>query len=251
MQETDGRGISLEMEALNIQEGASKGNIDLCQHEIEQASERIATMLAQRSRPSARGYTFAEIAAVWPLVSEYTSQDPARLQDEVAAVEQDLRGLEQQDLALSEQLETGRNTLNLEQTRKRMAQQERSFQTKERAGLLIAATFDRLMRKMLPRTEYYVQQLLPLLTRGRYHDARLTTEPEENISSGGPLQVSLWEPAANTYIPLPALSGGVADELSLALRLAFAIASLPKDLTAPPGFLLLDEPLSLASRDRV
>ncbi len=131
-----------------------------------------------------------------------------------------------------------------------MAQQERSFQTKERAGLLIAATFDRLMRKMLPRTEYYMQQLLPLLTRGRYHDARLTTEPEEHISSGGPLQASLWEPAANTYIPLPALSGGVADQVSLALRLAFAIASLPKDLNAAPGFLLLDEPLSLASRDR-
>ncbi len=250
VQEADGRGISLEMEALDIQEGASRAKIELCQHEIEQASERIATMLAQRSRPPAKGYTFAEIAAVWPLVSENTSQDRARLQDEVEAVEHDLHSLEQQDLALSEQLETGRNTLDLEQARKRMAQQERSFQTKERAGLLIAATFDRLMRKMLPRTEYYMQQLLPLLTRGRYHDARLTTEPEEQISSGGPLQVSLWEPAANTYIPLPALSGGVADQVSLALRLAFAIASLPKDLNAAPGFLLLDEPLSLASRDR-
>ena len=250
IQEADGRGIQSEMEALEKQEGAFKAEIAVCQHNIEQASERIATMLAQRSRPTAKGYTFAEIAAVWPLVSEFTPLDRARLQDEVVAVEQELRQLEQQDLALSEQLETGRNTLDLEQTRKRMAQQERSFQTKERAGLLIAATFDRLMRKMLPRTEYYMQQLLPLLTRGRYHDARLTTEPEEQISSGGPLQVSLWEPAANTYIPLPALSGGVADQVSLALRLAFAIASLPKDLNAAPGFLLLDEPLSLASRDR-
>jgi DNA repair exonuclease SbcCD ATPase subunit len=250
MKEADGRGISSEMEALDVQEGASNAKIELCRHEIEEASERIATMLAQRSRPSAKGYTFAEIAAVWPLVSEYTSQDRTRLQDEIAVVEQNLRELEQQDLIMSEQLETGRTALDLEQTRKRMVQQERSFQTKERAGLLIAATFDRMMRKMLPRTEYYMQQLLPLLTRGRYHDARLTTEPEEQISSGGPLQVSLWEPAANTYIPLPALSGGVADQVSLALRLAFAIASLPKDLNAAPGFLLLDEPLSLASRDR-
>ena len=250
VQEADGRGISLEIEALNVQEGASNAKIELCHHEIEIASERIATMLAQRSRPSAKGYTLAEIAAVWPLVSEYSPQDRTRLQGEVATVEQELRELERQDLALSEQLETGRNTLDLEQTRKRMAQQERSFQTKERAGLLIAATFDRLMRKMLPRTESYMQQLLPLLTRGRYHDARITTEPEEHISSGGPLQTSLWEPAANAYIPLPALSGGVADQVSLALRLAFAIASLPKDLNAAPGFLLLDEPLSLASRDR-
>lgn len=250
MQEADGRGIQSEMDDLNIQEGASNAKIELCRHEIEVATEFIATMLAQHSRPPAKGYTFAEIAAVWPLVSEYTPQDRARLQDESSLVEQELRALEQQDLTLSEQLETGRNTLDLEQARKRMAQQERSFQTKERAGLLIAATFDRLMRKMLPRTEYYMQQLLPLLTRGRYHDARLTTESEEQISSGGPLQVSLWEPAANTYIPLPSLSGGVADQVSLALRLAFAIASLPKDLNAAPGFLMLDEPLSLASRDR-
>ncbi|HVB76048.1 MAG TPA: AAA family ATPase [Ktedonobacteraceae bacterium] len=250
LQEANEDGILQGTENLNNQEGASKAKIELCQHEIEEACERIATMLAQHSRPPAKGYTIAEIGAVWPLVSEYSPQDRARVQDEIAAVDRELHELEQQDLLLSEQLETGRNTLDLEQTRKHMAQQERSFQTKERAGLLIAATFDRLMRVMLPRTEYYMQQLLPLLTRGRYHDARLTTEPEENISSGGPLQVSLWEPAANAYIPLPALSGGVADQISLALRLAFAIAALPEELNAAPGFFLLDEPLSFASRDR-
>ncbi|HLX56354.1 MAG TPA: AAA family ATPase [Ktedonobacteraceae bacterium] len=253
IQEADGPGILSEMEALKIQEGAIKAKIELCQHDIEEAQERIATMLAQRNRPPAKGYTFADITAVWPLVSEHSPDDRARLEGEVSALDLELRALEQQDLALSEQLETGKNgenALDLEQARKRMAQQQRSFQTKERAGLLIAATFDRLMRKMLPRTEYYMQQLLPLLTRGRYHDARLTTEPEEGISSGGPLQVSLWEPAANAYIPLPALSGGAADQVSLALRLAFAIAALPRELNAAPGFLLLDEPLSLASRDR-
>ena len=251
IQEADGRGIQAEMESVQVREGACNAKIALCRHEIEEASERIATTLAQRNRPPAKGNTEADIAAVWPLVRKYSPQDRPSLQDEIATVEQELQALERQDLALSQQLGTGRSTLDLEQTRKRMEQQERSFQVKERAALLIAATFDRLMRKMLPRTEYYMQQLLPLLTRGRYHDARLITEPEEQISSGGPLQVSLWEPAANEYIPLPALSGGVADQVSLALRLAFTIAALPRDLNGAPGFLLLDEPLSLASRDRV
>lgn len=251
MQEANEDGILEEIENLNVQEGASRAKIELCQHEIEQAHERIATMLAQRSRPPAKGYALPDLAAIWPLVNQYSPQDRAHLEDEVTTVDQELRQLEQQDLALSEHLETGRTTLNLEQATRRMAQQQRSYQTKERAGLLIAATCDRIMRKMLPRTEYYMQQLLPLLTRGRYHDARLTTEPEDHVSSGGPLQVSVWEPAASAYIPQPAMSGGTADQVSLALRLAFAIAALPRELGAAPGFLLLDEPLSVANNDRM
>lgn len=251
MQVADEQGILRELGLCDRRQGASNARIALCQSDIEEAQERIATMLTSRSRPLAKGYTREDIVAVWPLVGEYTPTDRARLEDEIATTGAELRALEQRDLALSEQLGTGRTTLDLEQARRRMAQQERSYTTKERAGLLIAATFDRLMRKMLPRTEYAMQQLLPLLTRGRYHDVRLITEPEEGISSGGPLQVSVWEPAANEYIPLSSLSGGVAAQVSLALRLAFAIAALPRELNAAPGFLLLDEPLGLASQDRV
>lgn len=251
MREADEQGILRELELCDRRQGASNARIALCQNDIEGAQERIATMLTSRSRPLAKNYTRDDIVAVWPLVGEYTPADRARLEDEIATTAEELRALEQQELALSEQLGTGRTTLDLEQARYRMAQQERSYTTKERAGLLIAATFDRLMRKMLPRTEYIMQQLLPLLTRGRYHDVRLATEPEEGISSGGPLQVSVWEPAANEYIPLSSLSGGSAAQVSLALRLAFAIAALPRELNAAPGFLLLDEPLSLASQDRM
>jgi DNA repair exonuclease SbcCD ATPase subunit len=93
--------------------------------------------------------------------------------------------------------------------------------------------------------------LLPLLTRGRYHDVSLSTEPEEGVASGGAFQLSVWEPAAAEYISQSDLSGGTADQISLTLRLAFAIASLPRELSAAPGFLLLDEPLSLASPDRM
>src|SRR5207245_2311275 len=102
-----------------------------------------------------------------------------------------------------------------------------------------------------PRTEYYIQQLLPVLTRGRYHDVRLTTEEEEGAISGGAFQLSIWEASAGEYIANSSLSGGTADQISLALRLAFAIAALPRELGAAPGFLLLDEPFSSFSRDRV
>src|SRR5260370_16565138 len=95
---------------------------------------------------------------------------------------------------------------DLGQAHKRMQQQERSYQTKKRGGLLISATIERLLNKMIPRTEYYMQQLLPLLTRGRYHDVSLSTEPEDDAASRGVFQLILCEPPPPAYIPLSELS---------------------------------------------
>lgn len=248
MQEANEDAIVHELEELQHQEGASRAKIALCRQDIEEAQEHIAAMLAQHNRPTVKGYAFAEIAAVWPLLGESSSQDRNRLREKHMTAEQELRQLEQQELELSAQLRLGGNKLDLEQARLRMEFQERNYQTKERGGLMVKTLNDRLMRKMLPRTEYYMQQLVPLLTCGRYRDVRLTTDPEEGSISGGSFQLRVWESAAGEYLPQSALSGGTADQLSLALRLAFAIAALPRELAVAPGFMLLDEPLS--SQDR-
>ena len=251
IQEANESRILSELENLKIQEGASQVKIELCKNEIEQIHERIAATLAQRNRPPVKAYTLADFTAVWPLVGDNSPEDRPQLEEQLAAVEQELRQLEEQEFETSRRLETGNKRFDLGQAHKRMQQQERSYQTKKRGGLLISATIERLLNKMIPRTEYYMQQLLPLLTRGRYHDVSLSTEPEDDAASGGVFQLSVWEPAAAEYIPLSELSGGVADQISLALRLAFAIAALPRELNAAPGFLLLDDPLSLASHDRL
>ena len=243
MQEANEDALVHELEELQHREGASRAKIALCRQDIEEAQERIAAMLAQHNRPTIKGYTFADIVAIWPLVGEYSLQDRSRLREEHWAAEQELRQLEQQELELSAQLQLGGNKLDLEQARLRMELQERNYQTKKRGGLMVKTLNDRLMRKMLPRMEYYMQQLTSLLTCGRYRDVRLTTDPEEGSISGGPFQLRVWESAAGEYLPKAALSGGTADQLSLALRLAFAIAALPRELAVAPGFMLLDEPL--------
>src|SRR5579883_1270440 len=251
MQEANESSIQGELESLKLQEGALNAKIALCMQEIEAIQERIAVLLAQRNRPAPRGYTRAEIMAVWPLVGEHTTEDREHLEKQQDELEEELHRLEEQELELSQQLQTGGQKLDLEEARQRMEQQERNYQTKKRGSLMLQATTERLMRKMLPRIEYYMQQFLPVLTVGRYHDVRLSTEPDEQVPSGGPLQLSVWEPAAGEYIPRDALSGGTADQISLALRLAFAVAALPRELNAAPGFILLDEPLTSSSRDRM
>jgi DNA repair exonuclease SbcCD ATPase subunit len=251
MQEANEPGLLSELEQLKVQEGASQAKIELCKHDIEQAQERIAAMLVQRNRPPTKAYTLTGIAAVWPLVGENSPEDRVHLEEQLAAVEEELRQLEQQELELSTRLDTGKEKLDPGLAREHMQQQERSYQTKKHGGLLIDAAIERLMRKILPRTEYYMQQLLPLLTRGHYHDVRLSTEPGDGVAGGGAFQLSVWEPAAAEYISQSDLSGGAADQISLALRLAFAIAVLPREVSAAPGLLVLDEPLSLASDDRL
>lgn len=243
-----------ELEVLRLREGASKAKIELCEHEIEEARERIATMLAQRNRPQASAYTLANIAGVWPLVGEYSPEDRNRLEDECEARDIELRELEEQELRMSEQLGGGRERIDLEQARYGMEQQERRYATKKLAGSLVKATTDRMMSRMLTRTEYFIQQLLPVLTCGRYHDVRLTMGQEEAVEeagSQGAFELSVWEMARGAYIPRSALSAGAADQVSLALRLAFTIAALPDEVATVPGFLLLDEPLGSFDRDHV
>src|SRR5579883_1592837 len=242
--------IEKEFETLTHQENAARAKIELCRHDIEQAQRRIAALLVQHNRPTPKSFTRSEIAVVWPLIEQYSRQDRNRLEAERDIRAQELRQIEQQEQQLSQQLGTGGEKLDLRSAEQRLQQQERSYQTRTYASRLIRAVDERLIRKMLPRTEYYMQQILPQLTGGRYHDVELTTEPEEGAISGGPIQLRVWETAAEQYIPKTALSGGAADQLSLALRLAFAVASLPRELAAAPGFLLLDEPLSSFDRDR-
>ena len=231
-----------ELEQLQLQENASQAKIALCQQEIENVQERIAGMLVQHNRPSAKGYSAADIIAVWPLVGNYTPHDRSRLTQERASLGQELQQLEQQELALSTQLQAGSQKLDIEQARLCQEQQEHSYQTKKYGSLLLSAVIERLPRKILPRTEYYLQHILPILTSGRYHEVRLYLN--------GPFQLRVWDQAASAYISTSTLSASAADQLSLALRLAFAIATLPRDLAAAPGFLILDEPLSYFDRAR-
>ncbi|HET8910591.1 MAG TPA: hypothetical protein VFN23_03955, partial [Ktedonobacteraceae bacterium] len=244
IQEANEQEIAQELESLRQQEGALNAKMALCNQEILDAYERISTMLAQHNRPPVKNFIQSELAVSWPLIEQFTPDDRSRLEEEHDRFEQDLRDLEQEELELSSRLQITGERLDLDEARQQMEAQEHNYQIKKHSVSMIEALNQRMMQKMLPHTEHYMQQLLPLLTSGRYHDVKLGTDDK------GALQMQIWESAANEYVVTSTVSGGTSDQLSLTLRLAFAIAALPRDLTAAPGFLMLDEPLSAFDRGR-
>ena len=60
----------------------------------------------------------------------------------------------------------------------------------------------------------------------------------------------MWDQSAGRYVAKNLFSGGTRDQCSLALRLAFALATLPQELGVAPGFIFLDEPLSAFDAER-
>ena len=124
--------------------------------------------------------------------------------------------------------------LDLEECRRRVETLVRRMEVNRRAAALVEGAMERIVRMVLPNTERNLGQILPMLTVGRYHEARI----------GEDYQIKVWDDAAGRYVSKSVFSGGARDQFSLALRLSFALATLPQELGATPGFLFLDEPLS-------
>lgn len=128
----------------------------------------------------------------------------------------------------------------------RLAETEATLRRHELALRLAEEVRARIVRRVLPETEVFMRRLLPALTAGRYRDARLLAEE----GSGADLRIALWDELAGRHVAKNLFSGGTRDQCSLALRLAFALATLPKELGALPGFIFLDEPLSSFDAER-
>ncbi len=124
--------------------------------------------------------------------------------------------------------------LEVEECRQEVARLERQLAVKRQAAAIVEGTMERIVRMVLPNTERNLGQILPLLTAGRYHEARIAED----------YQVQVWDDSAGRYVSKSVFSGGAKDQFSLALRLAFALATLPQELGSTPGFIFLDEPLS-------
>jgi DNA repair protein SbcC/Rad50 len=118
-------------------------------------------------------------------------------------------------------------------------QEERRF-----GAEIVMRARKRIVQKVLPATMDYMRRILPQLTRDRYHDAEL--DPDT-------FKIKVWDERAGqsgAWKEKNIFSGGTKDQFSLALRLAFALATLPQERGASPGFIFLDEPLGSFDDER-
>ncbi len=109
----------------------------------------------------------------------------------------------------------------------------RDLALRERATRMVEQAGRRVMQGVLPSTLLHMQRILPALTDQRYLEARLTED----------LQIEVYDERAGNWRKKAIFSGGAKDQFSLALRLAFAMATLPEERGSAPSFLFLDEPL--------
>lgn len=132
-------------------------------------------------------------------------------------------------------------------------QKVRESLVRERGVEIAATARRRIVQKILPATMDYMRQILPTLTRDRYHDAQL--DPET-------YKIQVWDERAGqgnggsnsshggAFKEKNIFSGGTKDQFSLALRLAFALATLPRERGSAPAFIFLDEPLGSFDDER-
>lgn len=120
----------------------------------------------------------------------------------------------------------------------------RALLVRERGVEIVSLARRRIVRQVLPATMDYMRQILPTLTRDRYHDAQL--DPES-------YKIQVWDERAGNggaFKEKNIFSGGTKDQFSLALRLAFALATLPQERGTAPSFIFLDEPLGSFDTER-
>lgn len=178
-------------------------------------------------------------------IPDWASADPARRADLEAEFE-DLKdrdaGLKARrfDLATALGIDPASERLDPETERSQRDDVARDQAVREKAITILRNARERIMGKVLPYTIEHMRRILPALTMERYHDAKLTSD----------YKIEVWDERASMWKSKNIFSGGTRDQFSLALRLAFAVATLPQERGAAPGFIFLDEPLSSFDAER-
>ncbi len=184
----------------------------------------------------------------WPELAHANAQDVAGLEEEVESVRRDALVLERTIAELASRAGVAVDDIDEMTCAEQVAEAERTLRRCELAAGIAREAWTEIVRRVLPETQEHMRAILPELTAGRYADVELLRG--DDGANAADLRIRVWDAMAGRYVAKNLFSGGTRDQCSLALRLAFALATLPKELGAVPGFIFLDEPLSAFDAER-
>lgn len=256
---TEGAGAEDEP-ALRAREGAAGAESDQiaaargdADSEYARLTSAISGALAEEGLVASGDEPLDELAARWPPLGGAQALDAAEIERLRAERERASREAYHAEQASEERAQEARiedSDLDGATLRAELSALEREIRQRELAARLAAETRARVIRRALPETEAYMRAILPALTVGRYRDVSLTRDDAQATQGGVDLTIRMWDDVAGRYVRKNLFSGGARDQASLALRLAFALATLPRGRGATPGFIFLDEPLSAFDAER-
>ena len=219
--------------------------------QLADAEQAMHNLLTVRGLPLPASCTPLDFSAIWPLIGYVSATEKDRLEAHYELARNRLFAARDRERRLSEELEHPGTPLDVEGCERQVHEIEEERDVCQRAARLTQEVRERIARQVLPTTERNMQLLLPELTARRYFHVRLTPpEGEEGQLGQLDYRIRVWDQMAGRYVAKNLFSGGTRDQCSLALRLAFALATLPQELGVAPGFIFLDEPLSAFDAQR-
>jgi DNA repair exonuclease SbcCD ATPase subunit len=250
-EELDERGARDEMAGLRAETTRHDERLAETGASIEEVTERTRALLGEQGIVAQGSESLEALTALWPRLASVEVGDEPRYEQELEQARRDahLARRAAEDLAAqagytAEAVEK----LDEAECRRRVDEEARALRQRELAVTMAREVRARIVRRVLPETESRMRALLPALTAGTRQDARLVRLNQDEAAPD--LHVQVWDQAAGRFVAKEQFSGGARDQVSLALRLAFALATLPKEAGAAPGFLFLDEPLSAFDDER-
>lgn len=240
----DEQGTRKKLDDTLGDQGRTEHQKDIVETARNSSQQVIDAIFSMRGIVHPSSYRYDSILIYWPLLERVSSDEESQVTENLEEVRRRLYAARQQERQLTTELRHPNTPLSIEECQQKVTELVEEREISGWATQLLRETHDRIARRVLPITERNMQPLLHQLTGGRYRDVRLTPEDKDGQPEEMDYRIRVWDPAAGRYVAKNLFSGGTRDQCSLALRLAFALATLPQELGVAPGFIFLDEPLS-------
>ncbi len=240
----DEQGTRKKLDDVLGDQGRIEHQKGIAENDMNRSQQVIDAIFSIRGIVNPSTYRYDDIVTCWPLIVQVSPDEESQVTENLEDVRRRRYAARQQESQLVTELHHPGTPLNTEECQQKVVELVEEREIYGWATRLLRETHDRIARRVLPITERNMQPLLQQLTGGRYRDVRLTPEDTDGQPGEMDYRIRVWDPAAGRYVAKNLFSGGTRDQCSLALRLAFALATLPQELGVAPGFIFLDEPLS-------